>query len=67
MGEFWKTSAVDREQIVTLYLEGESVKVIAHRFGISRTYVTKLAKRLGHSVRRIRRHSLQQITDGACR
>jgi len=61
MGEFWKTSAADREQIVTLYRDGEPVKVIAHRFGISRTYVTKLAQRLGHRVRTIRKRPVRHM------
>jgi transposase-like protein len=35
----WKLSAVEKEQLVDGYLEGETVKALAGRFGIARQTV----------------------------
>ena len=57
MGEFWKTDQDDRDMIVELYQNGQSVKDIAQMYGIHQTYVTVLAKKAGLPLRNKRVNS----------
>ena len=50
-GSYWKTTPAIRDAVLELYLAGWPIKEIAHRLGISDSYVTALAKKAGLALR----------------
>jgi hypothetical protein len=47
MGYFWKTTEDERREMIDRYREGESTVAIGRDYGVTRSYVTILARKAG--------------------